>query len=165
MRNIFILVFLANIVLTVVSFWLLPAKIAIHFGFGGAPDSWAPKAVNMLILLAVEFPLFILFLFPPSLIVKVPPKFINLPNKDYWLKKENLPMTKAKITSIMSEFGAALFAFLFCISLLTLYANLADPVRLNEGMFFIFFIAFMVYTVYWCVKIFRAFKLPQNKKD
>lgn len=165
MRKIFILIFLANIILRVASFYLLPDKIAIHFGFGGAPDSWAPKAVNMILLIAVELPLFLLFLFTPYLIVKVPAKFISLPNKDYWLKKDNLPLAKEIVSAVMMEFGSVLFAFIFGISLLTLYANLSDPVKLNEGLFITFFIVFMAYTVFWCVKITKAFKLPENKKD
>jgi hypothetical protein len=63
----------------------------------------------------------------------------------------------------MLEFGCALFTFLLGTGLLTLEANLADPVRLNESLFFPLFLAFMVYTVYWCVKFTLAFKIPVNK--
>ena len=162
MRKLFILAFAANVILTLVSLVVLPPKVAIHFGSGGVPNAWASKEVNALIFLAIEGPLFILFLFAPSLVMKCPPKLINLPNKDYWLKEENKPATKAKVESLMCQFGIALFGFLFCVGLLTLQANLSDPVRLNESILFAMLTAFIVYTVYWCVKIFLSFRLPNN---
>ena len=65
----------------------------------------------------------------------------------------------------MTEYGVAVFTFLLCVGLLTLEANVADPVRLNESIFFPIFIAFMLYTGYWCVKLVRVFRIPKNSTD
>jgi hypothetical protein len=62
----------------------------------------------------------------------------------------------------MVEFGCALFTFLFGVGFLTLEANLSDPVRLNETVFFPLFITFMAYTCYWCVKFTLAFRIPKH---
>ena len=48
MRAICYVVFTANVLLMVVSLAILPDQVAIHFGRGGAPDSWASKEVNVL---------------------------------------------------------------------------------------------------------------------
>jgi len=94
--------------------------------------------------------------------LKLHPKFISLPNKEYWLKEENQQHMKAKLASLMAEFGFVLFTFLFCVGLLTIEANLSDPIRLNERLFLPIFIVFMLYTAYWVVKIVRAFRVPKN---
>jgi len=160
MRKLFITIFLANVALTILAPLVLPARVAIHFGIGGHPDSWASSGSFALIFLALEVPLFLLFLFVPSLISKCPPNIVSLPNRDYWLSDENKPRAMARLSGLMFEFGFALFASLLGMGLLTIFANLEDPVRLNESLFLIIFIAFMAYTAYWCVKIFRAFKIP-----
>ena len=148
---------------TLLSLFILPPEVAIHFGRNGIPDSWAPKETNAIMFLIIQLPLFILFFSASLLPLKIPPKLLSLPSKNHWLKEENLSRIKPKLDSLMLEFGCALFTFLLGTALLTLEANLADPVRLNETLFFPLFLVFMIYTVYWCVKFTMAFKIPGNK--
>ena len=162
MRLLFIILFIANVALAVVSLFLLPARVAIHFSTGGAPDSWASKEANALVFLSLHLLLFGLFFFIPFLICRCPPHLVNLPNKDYWLKDENKAEMSRKLVSLMSEFGIAIFGFFFLVGLLTLQANLSEPVRLNQIWFMTAFIVFMLYTVFWCVKICRSFRVPER---
>ena len=162
MRHFFKFTFAANILLIAVSFFLLPSKTAMHFGIGGHPDSWGTKHMYVITFLLLEIPLFLLFLYSPTITLKSPPKLLNLSNKKYWLKKENQSVLKEKMYSVMSEFGTAFFAFLFVVKLLTLEANRSDPVRLNERAFLSALILFLIYTVYWCMKLFRTFRIPEN---
>jgi hypothetical protein len=165
MRKLLICIFLANVMLTLISLFILPSEVAIHFGRNGIPDSWAPKETNAILFLVIQLPLFILFFSASLLPLKIPPKLLSLPNKNYWLKEENISRIKPKLVSLMLEFGCALFTFLLGTGLLTLDANLADPVRLNETLFFPLFLAFMIFTGYWCVKFTMAFKITGNNKD
>ena len=160
MKTLFMLAFAANVVLTLVSLCVLPNQVAINFGPGGAPNSWASKEVHSLIMLAVEVPLFLLLLYAPSLTMKFPPRFVNLPNKEYWLRQENRPALRRKLGSLMNRFGTALYVFLFCIGSLTLLANLSEPVRLNERAFFPVLVLFLGYTVFWCIRLFKSFRVP-----
>ena len=160
MRTLFIGAFVANALLTAVSLLVLPEEIAVHFGAKGMPNDWAPKGFNVVIFAVLELPLFILFLLIPRWVLRLSPRWISLPNKEYWLRGEGRPFVKERLESFMWEYGVALFSFLFCIGLLTIDANLANPVRLNERLFFSVFIAFMAFTAYWCVKLVRAFRLP-----
>ena len=162
MRSLFILTFLANVALAAMSPFILPAKVAIHFGRGGYPDSWASSEFHALIFIALHVPLFLLFLYMPPLVLKLPSKIVSLPNKDYWLAENNRHLVKGMLSGLMFEYGFALFAFLLGVSILTIQANLSDPVRLNEGIFFVILTVFMLYTIYWCVKIFSAFKVPSQ---
>ena len=63
MRQILIVAFVANLILMVVSVVISPEQVAIHFGGGGMPDSWASREFNAAIFLVLEVPFFLLFYF------------------------------------------------------------------------------------------------------
>jgi uncharacterized membrane protein len=165
MRTGFILVFIANVVLSLVSFVLLPSRVAIHFGIGGMADNWAPSYVSTLFFIGTNTFLFLSLYFTPRLVFMFPGKWINLPNKDYWLRMENKDRTVAMFSSLMWEFGTALFLFLFVAELLAIQANLSQPVKLNEKLLISALILFLLYTVYWCIKLFRSFRLPKEMES
>ena len=160
MRRLMITAFVANLILVLVSLFMLPDQVAIHFRGGGLPDAWASKWLNALIFTVIQIPLFALCLSVGSLTVNMPAKWISLPNKAYWLKPENRVELQTRMSRLMEEFGFVLFVFLFIVGLLTLDANLSDPVQLNERLFLAFFAAFMIYMPYWLVKVFRRLKAP-----
>lgn len=162
MRVVFILVFVANVVLSLISLAILPARVAIHFGRNGMADGWGPNYINTLIFLATNAFFFFTLYFIPRLIFMFPKKWINLPNKEYWLRTENKARTVANFSSLMWEFGIALFLFLFVVELLAIEANLSQPIRLNEKLFFSALILFFLYTAYYCIRLFRAFRLPKE---
>ena len=162
MRTIFFVVFAANVLLMLASLVILPDRVAIHFGRGGCPDSWASKEINALVFLLLETPMFLLLWFGPSLPLGVPKRFVSLPNKEYWLREENLPVFKHKLEHLMAQFGAAFFLFFFFTGLLTVQANLSEPVRLNEKAFVPIVVMFLGYTVVWTIGLFRSFRVPKE---
>ena len=157
--------FVANVVLSLVSLVLLPSRVAIHFGFGGIANGWASSCVNTLFLIGANTFLFFCLYFTPRLVFMFPSKWVNLPNRDYWLRLENKAHTGEMFSSSMWEFGTALFLFLFAVQLLTIQANLSQPAKLNQKPFFSVLILFILYTVYWCVKLSRAFRLPREMEN
>ena len=162
MRKALLVIFVANLILAAVSLALLPDQVAIHFSGGGRPDSWASKEFHITIFLVLEVPFFLLYYFAPVLPLGVSNKFLNLPNKDYWLQEENLSLLHRKFGSFMVEFGVVIFVFFFWISLLTLRANLREPVLLDYRIFMIVFIVFMSYTLWWLVRFVRSFRVPAH---
>lgn len=46
MRKAFLIIFLLTILFNILSYVMLPDKVAIHFGRGGHADSWANKEIN-----------------------------------------------------------------------------------------------------------------------
>ena len=158
MRKLLISVFVANLGLMLVSLLMLPDQVAIHFGAGGEPNGWASKWTHAFIFLLIEVPLFALFMSAGRLVLRFPEKWISLPNKDYWLRQENRAELEVRFAALMHEFGVVLFVFLFVVGLLTLDANLSDPIRLNEPLFLALFVAYMLYVVYWLVKLVRRLK-------
>ncbi len=163
MRTAFLTSFAVNILLTVVALVIGPAEVAIHFGSGGEPDGWAPATVNALIMSGVHLLIFVSFFFTPHLIRTTPDKWISLPNKDYWLRTENRKRMESILMRHLYAFGVLTFAFLFVTGLLAIDANLSEPVRFREEIFWWPFGFYMAYMVYWCVKIFVAFRIPVDE--
>ncbi len=71
------------------------------------------------------------------------------------------PPSSGKCSTLMARFGTAFFLFFFCIGVLTVQANLSQPVRLNERAFFPVLVLFLGYTVVWTIGLFRAFRVPE----
>ena len=162
MRNIFIISFIANLILTIVVLIMGPETMAIHFGGGGEPNGWASVRANALIMIGMDALLFVIFFSVPFLMSVTPDRWINLPNKDYWLRDENRPRAMSMLRDEMYKLGTLMFVFMFVVGLLVLQANLSDPVRLREGLFWPPFVLFMAYTDYWTVGIYRIFRVPKE---
>ncbi len=160
MRRLFILMLFANLALTLVSLAVLPDRVAIHFGAGGMANGWASKTVNALIMTATHVFLFCVLYFSSHLVAVMPAWCVNLPHKEYWLSTANLSRTREKLSRFMWRFGAAVFALYFVMGLLTLQANRATPVRLNEWLFFPVFGLFLLYAIGSIIALYRAFRIP-----
>jgi hypothetical protein len=136
--------------------------VAIHFGAGGEPNAWAPAYVDALIMSGVNVLIFMSFFFAPHLIRITPARWINLPNKAYWLKEENRDRMESILTAHLYQFGILTFAFLFLLALLALQANLSEPVRFREDLFWWPFGLYMAYAAYWTLKTMFAFRVPKE---
>ncbi len=62
MRILSLLAFAANVVVTLISLAVLPARIAIHFGADGMANVWAPNYVNALLMTGTQVLLLCLLL-------------------------------------------------------------------------------------------------------
>lgn len=162
MRAAFILGFVANLVLALLSLFLMPSTAAVHFGPGGKPNGWAPSYVHALIMTGLDAILFVTLFFSPRFIRLTPARWINLPNKDYWLKDENRSRAEALLARQLTLFGSILFAFLFMAGVLALDANLSSPVLFREELFWWPFGLFMAYTAYWTFNLSRIFRIPTS---
>ena len=163
MRIAFLLIFAANILLDLVSYAVLPARVAIHFGLGGTPNGWGPGYVFAILMVAMHAFVFCMIYFSPRVIFAFPARWVNLPHKEYWLSEENRPRAEAKISSHMWQFGTAIFAFLLVAGALVLEANLSDPVALREVPFLVALAIFLVFTAWWVVSFVRAFRIPAGE--
>ena len=163
MRVAFITSFLANVMVTLVSLLILPERVAIHFGLGGLPDSWAPNLNSTLLMLGVHALVFVSLYFSPKLLATIPSRWISLPNRNYWLAPERRSEAVAKFSQLMWQFGTAVFLFMLLAGVLTMRANLSKPVRLEEGVLLIGLAIFLAYTAYWTIALLRAFRIPSSR--
>jgi uncharacterized membrane protein len=163
MRTVFIASLGLNLILAIVVWVLSPSNVAIHFGSGGDPNGWAPAYVNALIMSGINIFIFASFFFIPHLIRITPSRWINLPNKEYWLRDENRSRMNSMLTAHMYQFGTLTLVFMFLIGLLALQANLADSIRFRQDLFWWSFGLYMAYTAYWTVKIIMVFRIPKEE--
>ena len=164
MRVLFLLSFAANMVLSVVSMFVLPAKVAIHFAVGGMPDNWAPRHVHVLLFTGLELLLFVVTNYVPRIIMKLPARWINMPNKDYWLDETRRPEAAALMGSLFWQFGTVLFSFMLVVGVLAVQANLSNPVKLNERVFLTALVLFLLYAACWVVQLILAFRIPGGSR-
>ncbi|MBU0714164.1 MAG: DUF1648 domain-containing protein [Verrucomicrobia bacterium] len=165
MRAIFILTFVANVVVTLISLAVLPPRVAIHFGADGMANGWAPNYVNALLMTGTYVLLFCSLYFGHRLARVFPLKWTNLPNKEYWLSPANKARTMEKIQALILQFGVVVFIFLLIVGLLTIQANLTKPVRLNLRVFFPAMGAILVYIIWWTIMYYRAFRIPGQSNN
>ena len=156
----FIASFLANLALGLISLVVLPDRVAIHFGSGGVANGWASNTANTFLMFGLDTLLFFSLYLSPQLVSKLPAKWVSLPNRDYWLSPENKTRAVETMSRFLWQFGTALFLFLFFAGLLTIRANLSDPVQLDERLFLSALAVFFVYTIYWIIVLIRAYRIP-----
>lgn len=70
MKALFILMFLANVAVTLVSLVLLPDRVAIHFGLRGVADGWASRSVHALLMTGTHVLLFLFMLIVGLLVLE-----------------------------------------------------------------------------------------------
>jgi len=162
-RAAFVVSFLANVLLSLASLVILPERVAIHFGIGGAPDGWASGEVSALLTLGIHVLLLFSLYLSPRLLTKVPGKWVSLPNHEYWLAPERRARAVERLSRWMWQYGTALFLFLFYVGLLTMRANLSDPVHLDERALLIGLAVFLGYTTIWTVALVRSFRVPKDR--
>ena len=163
MRTALILTFVANLLLLVVSYAISPERVAIHFGSGGNPSDWAPSHINALLMAGVHTLVFVSLLFSTKITRIFPRKYINIPNKTYWMRDENWSRAETIVANEVHLFGTVIFVFMFIVGFLALQANLSTPVKLREDLFWWPFGLFMTFTVYWIIRFMTRFKVPKKE--
>lgn len=154
--------FLLNVAVALATPFLFQERMAVHFGMGGAADGWGPPAVNAAIFSVLGLVLYLTLLGSARLVLHMPARWINLPNKDYWLTPENRPRAAARLAAGMESFGAALFGFLLVTQVLVIEANRAESPRLNEPLFLSALGLFLVYTGWWTIRLMQSFAAPKT---
>ena len=125
----FILTFVANVVVTLISLAVLPSRVAIHYGANGMANGWAPNYVNALLMTGTHVLLFC-SIYLSSRFMFAYQRMINLPNKGYWLAPERRQATLEYLSAWMLWFGAATLCLLLAITGMVLRANLIREHRL-----------------------------------
>lgn len=112
-------------------------------------------------MLVVQLMLFAAMWLSARIMFIVPARWVNLPNKEHWLKPEMRHLVKQKMDYYMSSLGVAIFAFFLFVNVLVIRANRLDPPRLSEPLMIGALAVLGVYMVFWTVSFMRAFDLRQ----
>jgi hypothetical protein len=136
---------------------LLPERMATHFGCDGQPDGWMSRSADLVIfgVLGIGLPL----LFAGSSIVTrfLPPWFINISHREYWLSPERLPQTRAYIARQLLWMGCLMVLFLAGMHYLTIQANRITPAHLPMDLFLTVLGGFLAGVGIWSFIFIRHF--------
>jgi hypothetical protein len=127
----------------------LPPMVASHFAAGGAANGFMPRGsyLRFITVLLVGLPLLIVLL--SNITSILPARFINLPNREYWLAPERQADTLAYLGKQGARFGVILATFICFAHWLVLQANAHSPPLFPESIFLIGMAAFLVGLVIW----------------
>src|SRR5690606_13247496 len=138
----------------------LPARVASHFNAAGVPDNWMSREAHLWLMAAfgVGLPLALAAMFYG--VRYFPVSIVNLPHREYWLAEERRAETSARIFQMglwMALFEAALA---LGTHIAVVYANLAQPVRLDMRVWLMLGL-FLAATAVWLWVYLRSFaRLP-----
>ncbi len=140
---------------------LLPEQVASHFGGSGRADAFMSRGGYQffILLFAVGIPLFIVGLV--SILPRLFPRFVNLPNRDYWLAPDRRDQTLDYLSCHALVFGCMLVVFICGVHGLVVQANARNPPQLANGPFIALLLSFLVAGGLWTARLMRRFrKIP-----
>jgi uncharacterized membrane protein len=138
----------------------LPEVMASHFNARGTPNGWQTKSAFFSVLISVSVLAAVVGFGIPRVIAAVPPHFINLPNKRYWLTPERRAETMDFLNGYFAWFGCALFAVILIIINFAVQANF-HPERLPDATPMWFVLAgFMAFAIVGTVRVIKRFGPP-----
>lgn len=150
---------LIGIVRHVASLSVLPERVAMHFGFNGAPNGCGSLRIHVALMIILQTCMLLLMASLPWIIRKAPREMINIPNRYYWLADERCEETVARIGGHCLVLSLMLQVLFVALGLCVGIATLSDPVWLPQGIFLAVIAAFLFGVTMWSVQLCRAFRI------
>lgn len=138
----------------------LPDRVASHFGWGGIPDDYMTRANYISTMLALGIGVTLLFLSIVLLVHKIPPQFMNLPHREYWLAVERRAETHNYLSKHCLWLPTIMLLFLAGVHLLVVYANQQAPVQMASALMFTLAGCMLLAILCWAGVLLRHFSRP-----
>lgn len=141
----------------------LPATLATHFALGGEANGWMSREVFVAFYFGILLFMLGVFIGIGSWIERLGPRYINIPNKAYWLSPERRAESCRALRNWMYALGGINAAFIIAMHQMLIDLNLAKeaPV-LNETAFFWGLGAFIAVMAVFTIGLFRRFRKPDE---
>ena len=125
----------------------LPEVVASHFSGSGVANGWMPRDTYVLLAQGLFLFLTAMFAFMGWIMARIPAKWVNLPNKDYWFAAEREADTRRHLSGWGYTFGAVVNLFMIFAFHLVYRANLSDPAAFDSTAMTVGLVAFVVATI------------------
>src|SRR5664280_612640 len=109
----------------------LPDKVATHFGPSGAADGWGTRAGYIAFDVIISAALVLGLPMLVTGIVAGSGVGLNIPHKEYWLRPENRPLLRRRLTGDMLFIGGATGLLLSWVDIEVVHANTLAPPPMN----------------------------------
>jgi len=137
------------------------AIVAAHFNVPGDPNGWQTKQsffslyVLLLVLgLTLSFGL-------PFLFSRIPARYMNLPNSDFWLAPERRALTLRRMADEFAWLGAATVLLVLVEMQITLSANLSLNPHVEPLGVIVPLGCYLAFAVWWFVRFLQGFSRPR----
>jgi uncharacterized membrane protein len=167
MRNIriavsaFLLLEALFILLLLLSASNLPATVATHFNASGNANAWMRSSNYLAFYITFGLGLSSLIVGVFYMVRWLPPSWINLPQRDFWLTAERAPATHRYLFTRGLWLGCLMFAFLLTVHFAVVRANQLAPPHLAAKSVLVPMTIFVVTLVIWMVDFVRYFTRAQ----
>ena len=139
----------------------MPPTVACHFGAGGRADGFMGRESYAAFMAGISVGVPLLLALGGSLARWLPPRLVNLPNRDYWLAPERRVQATVAVERWLMAFAGVLAIFLCYVHGLVVEANAASPPRLAEGPFIGGLVAFVAFALAWSAAFYYRFRRPR----
>jgi uncharacterized membrane protein len=138
----------------------LPDRVAVHFGGDGHADNWTSKTNEIVLTGTAVGSVAVFCVVLPCLLIRyIPDKWMNLPNRNYWLSDERKAATKRYIQNMMYIFALLTSGLLLAIFELAHRANLHQPVILSNVSWYLlggYILCSMAWMIVFVIKFSRV---------
>jgi uncharacterized membrane protein len=157
-RAVLILVAAAGVAQLFYYYPRLPDTMASHFDGSGRPNGFQTRDAFFGFCAAVLFVTAGLFGGLGVLFRKLPSKWFNLPNRDYWLAPERREETIEILSSQMEWFGAASLALYLYVMQMVFATNQTTEPSLDSGSMFVVIGLYLLFSAIWTARFITRFR-------
>jgi uncharacterized membrane protein len=137
---------------------MLPPRLATHFDASGRANGWSSQTGFRTVLTALIV-IFTAMFAGTGLLRRIPDRFMNLPNKSYWLAPDRRDQALAFICDWMRWFLVTVMSLLALVIGMILRANLVTPPHMPNSVVW-FLLAYLATSVVMVVVLVRRFRAP-----
>lgn len=134
----------------------LPDRVATHFNGAGRANGWMSRGAHTAWHLATVGFVAVLIQGIVWAGDRLPPEYVNLPRRAYWLAPERAAATRAWIAGGVQLLGCALLAFFLALFHLIYRANLTPAPALSGAVWWLTG-GLLAFTAGWVVALFLRF--------
>ena len=134
--------------------------VSTHFDVFGRPNGFMRKNTFVIFEFALLALILAETLLIPVMIEKLPPRLLNLPNRDFWLAEDRRASTYDSIRTFFELLGIVMVAFFTVVNQMVFRANVLRE-NLPTWLFLAVVAAFVAFVIGWVIKLARSFRLPK----
>lgn len=140
----------------------LPEKVATHFNAAGVANGWMTPGGHVQFTLTSGFGLSVLIVGLFYALRFLPPSFLNVPRKEFWMKPENYTTACAFLFRCGINSASLMLFFFSCINLQITHANLSLHLPMNAA---VVVVPFLLLEIAWAggvIHYFWKFGIPPS---
>lgn len=143
----------------------LPSVVASHFDLSGQPNATLPRDQYISLMLVIRVLIPGILAAMPKLMMKLPPKWVNLPHSTYWLALQRMTETLKVLQNYFLVLACELNVFFAVLYWLVMQAHQQNPANLSTEHMLTATTVFLGLAIYGSIQLHSQFnKIPEPSK-